>query len=247
MPDSRFPTPSALRAPCTTRKSVARGLRRETRWMATPSPMVSMAPTRVTTTNAGSRAQNSTPGLTSNPGHELRGAPTQGASSTGCTSNSPKGADTAQPTAMPATGDHSRHADGARSTRAATVARVARAAAGAAVWEAPSGTSVSEPNTIGMTVAAISMMTVPETTGVNIRRSSESRAARANWNSDDTTMRLAIMAGPPFTKAATHTAMNAPEVPMMSTCPAPTRPTLTAWRIVVTPLTMSAAKTPHDM
>ena len=57
-----------------------------------------------------------------------------------------------------------------------------------------------------MTVAAISIITVPETTGVNIRRSSESRAASANWNSDDTTMRLAIMAGPPFTRAATHTA-----------------------------------------
>ena len=31
MPDSRLPTPSALSAPCTTRKSVARGLRWETR------------------------------------------------------------------------------------------------------------------------------------------------------------------------------------------------------------------------
>ena len=111
----------------------------------------------------------------------------------------------------------------------------------------PSGTSVSEPNTIGITVAAMSMITVPATTGVNILRSSESRAASANWNSDDTTMRLAIVAGPPLTKAATHTAMNAPDVPMMSTCPAPTRPTRTAWRTVVTPLTISAAKTPHDM
>ena len=98
-----------------------------------------------------------------------------------------------------------------------------------------------------MTVAAISMITVPATTGVNILRSSESRAANANWNSDDTTMRLAIVAGPPLTRAATHTAMNAPDVPMMSTCPAPTRPTRTAWRTVVTPLTISAAKTPHDM
>ena len=60
-------------------------------------------------------------------------------------------------------------------------------------------------------------------------------------------IRLAIVAGPPLTSAATHTAMNAPDVPMMSTCPAPTRPTRTAWRTVVTPLTISAAKTPHDM
>ena len=56
-----------------------------------------------------------------------------------------------------------------------------------------------------------------------------------------------MVAGPPFDRAATHTAMNAPDVPMMSTCPAPTRPTRTAWSTVVTPLTISAAKTPHEM
>ena len=54
------------------------------------------------------------------------------------------------------------------------------------------------------------------------------------------------MAGPPLVRAATHTAMNAPDVPMMSTCPEPIRPTRTAWRTVVTPLTSSAAKTAHD-
>ena len=149
--------------------------------MATPSPMVSIAPTRVTTTNAGSSAQNSTrPGVTSNPGHERKGTPTHCASSIVCTSNRPNGADTAQPTAMPMTGDHSRNAGGARSTRAPTTTIVASAAAGAAACEEPSGTSVNEANTIGMTVAAISMITVPATTGVNILRSSESRAASAN-------------------------------------------------------------------
>ena len=76
---------------------------------------------------------------------------------------------------MPITGDHSRSAGGARSTRAVTTTMVARAAAGAAACDVPSGTSVSEPNTIGMTVAVMSMMTVPATTGVNIRRSSDSR------------------------------------------------------------------------
>ena len=50
--------------------------------MATPSPMVSIAPTMVITTNAGRSAQNSTPGVRSNPGHALRGMPTQDASST---------------------------------------------------------------------------------------------------------------------------------------------------------------------
>ena len=81
---------------------------------------------------------------------------------------------------MPITGDHSRNPGGARSTRAPTTTMVASAAAGAAACDVPSGTSVKESNTIGMTVAAISMITVPATTGVNIRRSSESRAASAN-------------------------------------------------------------------
>ena len=82
IPERRFPTPSALSAPWTTRKSVACGLRRETRWMAMPSPMVSTAPTMVTTTKAGRSVQNSLPGVRSIPGHELAGMPTQAASAT---------------------------------------------------------------------------------------------------------------------------------------------------------------------
>ena len=100
--------------------------------------------------------------------------------------------------------------------------------------------------TSGMTVAAISMITVPETTGVNIRRSTESRAASANWNSDEMTIRLAIVEGPPSIRAATQTAMNAPDVPIIRMWPDPNRPTRTAWRMVVAPLTSSAAKTAHD-
>ena len=101
-------------------------------------------------------------------------------------------------------------------------------------------------NTMGMTVTGINIITVPETTGVNIRRSSERRAASKNWISDETTMRPAMVAGPPLTRAATHTAMNTPDVPMMSTCPAPTGPTRTACSTVVIPQTSSAAKTAHD-
>ena len=78
------------------------------------------------------------------------------------------------------TGDHSRHAAGARNRRAATVTMVATVAAGAAADDVPSGTFFIVSNTSGMTVAAINMITVPETTGVNIRRSSESRATSAN-------------------------------------------------------------------
>ena len=57
------------------------------------------------------------------------------------------------------------------------------------------------------------MMTVPVTTGVNIRRSRERRAASMNWNRDDMTMSVAIIAGPPLARATTHTEMKAPDVP----------------------------------
>ena len=72
-------------------------------------------------------------------------------------------------------------------------------------------------NTIGITVTAISMITVPATVGVSILRSRDSRAASANWNSEEMTTRVASSAGPPYARAATHTAMNAPEVPISST------------------------------
>ena len=131
--------------------------------------------------NAGRSAQNSTPSVTSNPGHdETEGMPSHAASSTFCTLYSPKGTATAQPTAMPMSGDHSRNAKGARNTSPVTVARVAKATAGAASDDVPSGTSFSVSNTIGITVTGISMITVPETTGVKMRRSSESRAASKN-------------------------------------------------------------------
>ena len=169
-PSKRSPNPP-LTQTCEGNRSTSAG---------PPPPMVSIAPTKVTTTKAGSSAQNSTSGVTSNPGHERKGTPTHCASSNGCRSNNPKGTDTAQPTAMPITGAHSRNAGGARSTRDPTTTVVASAAAGAAVCEVPSGTSVNEAKTIGMTVAAISMITVPATTVVNILRSSESRAASAN-------------------------------------------------------------------
>ena len=125
-------------------------------------------------------------------------------------------------------------------TRIVTAALTGAAAAGV-----PSGTSVSRPKTIGMTVTGISMITVPATVGVMIRLSRESRAESANWNSDEITIRVASRAGPPCASAVTQTAMKAPEVPMRRTYPAPMRPARTACRIVVSPLTASAAKTAH--
>ena len=84
---------------------------------------------------------------------------------------------TTQPTMMPMSGDQRRHAGDARKIRAATVPSVATAATGAAADAVPSGTCVSASNTSGITVTAISMITVPDTTGVKMRRNSGRRAA----------------------------------------------------------------------
>ena len=138
-----------------------------------------------------------------------------------------------------------RRAPEAQSASAAMTISVVAALAGAAARGVPSGTSASMPKMMGMTVTAISMITVPATVGVRIRRSSESRSESANWNSAEIATSVASRPGPPATSAVTQTAMNAPEVPISSGYPAPMRPTRTACMTVVTPLTRSAANTAH--
>ena len=56
-------------------------------------------------------------------------------------------------------------------------AMVTPAVTGPAIGAAPSGTVSMRPKTMGMTVTAISMITVPATVGVMMRLSSESRDA----------------------------------------------------------------------
>ena len=80
-----------------------------------------------------------------------------------------------------------------------------------------SGTWVNMPKTIGITVTGISMMTVPATVGVRMRRSSESRHASRNWKREEMTTSVASMAGPPWAIAPTQIAMKAPDVPMTRT------------------------------
>ena len=81
-PDSRLPAPSAATAPCTARKSTARGLRQAICWIAMESPIVSVAPIRVTKTKAGRSPQNAGPNPRSKPGQPPDGMPTQEAAST---------------------------------------------------------------------------------------------------------------------------------------------------------------------
>ncbi len=61
------------------------------------------------------------------------------------------------------------------------------------------------------------MITVPATVGVRIRRNSERRLAKANWNRDEIMTSVASMAGPPSAIAVMQIAMNAPEVPIKRT------------------------------
>ena len=94
---------------------------------------------------------------------------------------------------------------------------VTRALNGAARVEVPTGTSSRRPKTVGINVAGISMMTVPETVGVRSRRNSESRAESASGTSDATTTRVASNAGPPSATAVMLTATTAREVPITAT------------------------------
>ena len=99
----------------------------------------------------------------------------------------------------------------------AMTSAVTRAESGAASSGVSGGTCDSMPKTMGITVTGISMITVPETVGVRIRRSSDNRHAIRNWKRDEITTRVASMAGPPWAMAATQIAMKAPEVPMTRT------------------------------
>ena len=94
---------------------------------------------------------------------------------------------------------------------------VAKALSGAATAGIPSGTSFSILKTCDITVTGISMMTVPVTVGVRIRRSSESRAESASGTTEETTTRVASIAGPPSASAVILTAMEAPEMLIKST------------------------------
>ena len=127
-------------------------------------------------------------------------------------------------------------------------ARVVTATAGPAAGGTPSVGSPILPIAIDITMTAISISAVPATTGVMMRRSSGSQAASANCTSDATTMRLASVASPASGSARTRIARATKwgPAPLISTCPAPSRPTRAACRAVVAPAMISAANTAHD-
>ena len=176
--------------------------------MTAPSLLVLMAATTDTITNTGSSAQNRASGVRSMPGQAATsGRSSQEASMTGRRSYSPNNTAAAQPARMPLSGAHSRQTPVARSTMPVATASVTPAAIRPPPSGAPAGTSVSLPTAIGITATAISMSAVPDTIGVTIRRRNGSHAAMANWNSDDTTMRLASVARSASVRATTEIAM----------------------------------------
>ena len=81
-PESRLASPSTVTAPCTARKSTARGRRHETLWMATALLTVRTEATTATSTKAGRSAQKAGPNSRSKPAHSPVGNPAHGASAT---------------------------------------------------------------------------------------------------------------------------------------------------------------------
>ena len=218
MPDSNAPSPLALSAPWTRRKSIARGRTRDTCCMTIASPLVLTAVTRLTITNTGSSVQNAAPGLRSSPGHAATsGRSNQGGSRPRPASYTPRTAATAQPEAIPMSGAQNRKIPVARNASTVATPNVTAPENRPAPGDAPAGTTFSLPTATAMTVTAMRMSAVPDTTGVMMRRSSGSHAAMANCTSDDTTMRLASVDSPPFSCARTEIAMKCGPAPVMST------------------------------
>ena len=121
---------------------------------------------------------------------------------------------TAQPTPRPIIGTQSRSQPVVRKAITAMTNSVSPALAGPASAGASAGTCLSWSKTMGMTVTAISMTTVPATVGVITWRSHSRRDAKRNCVSAERITKVASMAGPPWAMAVTETAMKAAEVPI---------------------------------
>ena len=247
IPDSSIVAPLTFRVPCTVRKSVARGRRRETCWITAPSLLDLTATTRLTIKNIGSNPQNSGPGVRSNPGHAAAsGRSNQGASSIGPKSYSPTAIATTEPAPIPRGIAHRRQILVPRNVRSRKVTNAAPEAAKPRDGDVPTGVSANLVMAIGMTVAAISMCAVPATTGVMIRRILGSQVATRNWSTDETTSSIANVAGPPSISATTDTPMNWPPDAIIRMCPAPNLPKRPAPNMVPSPVIIRAAKTAQE-
>ena len=119
----------------------------------------------------------------------------------------PNSPPTAEPAAIPATGDQRRSLPVALRCTETAAANVTAAQRGAAAGEAPATGSFTIRKTIGITVTGRSMITVPVTTGVRMRCRRARRSEKAACTSPVATTSVASSDGPPSTRAATQTAM----------------------------------------
>ena len=122
-----------------------------------------------------------------------------------------------------------------------SVARAARCAPRASLSEA-SG------NSRGTTEARVMdsiISTVPPTTGVTMRRKTNSHLEMTIWPSPHTMTSAASVPGPPSDTALMQNGMENAAVNMGNMDPVPTRPTLRTCTSVDTPATSRDAKTTH--
>ena len=96
---------------------------------------------------------------------------------------------------------------------------------------------------MGSTLTAISMVTVPVTTGVKMRRSVGNHRASATWITQQTTTRLANVDGPAEVTVVTMSPMKSAAGQVSTMWPAPNRQNWNACNAVMAALISSAAKT----
>ena len=133
----------------------------------------------------------------------------------------------------------------ARSATITDTSSVTPAIAGPAADGAPAGRSPTLSNAMGSTLTAISIVTVPETVGVMIRRSVGSHQASAICSRLHTTMRLANVPSPAVEIVTTMIAMNIAAGQASAMWPAPNRRSWNACSAVMTAQVIIAAKTPQ--
>ena len=214
--------------------------------MRTLSLTCRMAITRERKRNPGRRSQKLASKPRSKPKVGGTGTPIQRASATRSKSRIPNIAAVRVPAAIPMTEFQARSSRFPRSMRPTTHSKVTAATTGAAAGDAPSGTRVSMANAMGMTVTATSAVSVPDTTGVMMRRSSTRRPASASWQSPPAKTSTPSRAGPPATRASAPTPMEAPEAPMTVSVPPPRPTKRLAWTIVRRPPITMLAKTAQE-
>ena len=199
--------------------------------------------TRVRIAKEGRIAQNSLPGTRSTLRSGISGTPNQPAAATRPPSMTPNGMATADPARMLMNGAAIRHRPLACSVRTTDASSVMPAIAGPAIDGASSGRSCTVSNAMGSTLTAMSIVTVPETTGVMIRRSVGSHQASPIWIRLQAIIRLANVAVPAAVMVVTMIAMNIAAGHESTTWPAPNRRSWNACSVVIAAQISMAAKT----